>query len=581
MNFQRENSSICSENWIQDSQEHKVYQLDNEENKLVKIIIQVTLTKDQKIVYQKNGTILRIEQVYDTSRDPEILNYMEQIQHLSWQGQYALNNKKNGKWMVSWDENLIKDASGYYYDGKKQGLWIDLIQNYWIQAQVFETGEYLNDLKIGNWNYICNKNKIGGGLYNKDNSKQGKWIELDEGFCMAKKVIYRGEYNMRGMKVGIWDIYYFKDGENQYKQIGGGSYGQEGQIKIGKWVELDEGFYRRKQVTCSGEYNIKGMKIGRWDICYCKDGEKQYKQIGGGLYDQEGQIKIGKWVELDEGFYRDKQITYHGEYELKGMKIGRWNIVNKGQKIGGGIYSVGNSQIKIGKWTELDEKFNRDKQVIYSGEYNMKGMKIGRWDIHYCDRWGDGEYIQIGGGSYDEGENQIKIGRWVQLDEGFNTNKKVTYSGEYNMKGMKVGRWDIIHNKSADDEFEYIGGGSYDEVEGQLKIGSWVDLWEGFQFYAQVTYSGEYNKKGQKIGVWQILYDKSGDGEYEQIGGGSYDEELGQIKIGRWVELDESFFEENQITYNGDYNMKGKKIGTWVEMDILENKLIGEKIYNN
>ncbi|CAD8148207.1 unnamed protein product [Paramecium octaurelia] len=37
---------------------------------------------------------------------------------------------------------------------------------------------------------------------------------------------------------------------------------------------------------------------------------------GGGYYDEEGHgIKIGKWIGLDEEFYEQKQITYHGDYK--------------------------------------------------------------------------------------------------------------------------------------------------------------------------------------------------------------------------------------------------------------------------
>ncbi|CAD8128885.1 unnamed protein product [Paramecium sonneborni] len=64
------------------------------------------------------------------------------------------------------------------------------------------------------------------------------------------------------------------------KQIysGGGSYDQEGnQIKIGKWIELVEGFYCEKQVYYKGEYNMNGMKVGRWDIMFCKYRETKYQ----------------------------------------------------------------------------------------------------------------------------------------------------------------------------------------------------------------------------------------------------------------------------------------------------------------
>ncbi|CAD8130533.1 unnamed protein product [Paramecium sonneborni] len=49
---------------------------------------------------------------------------------------------------------------------------------------------------------------------------------------------------------------------------------------------------------------------------------------------------------------------------------------------------------------------------------------------------------QSGGGSYDEAGNQKKIGKWVELDEEFNYNKQVTYNGKYKRNGLKVDRQD-------------------------------------------------------------------------------------------------------------------------------------------
>ncbi|CAD8130526.1 unnamed protein product [Paramecium sonneborni] len=269
------------------------------------------------------------------------------------------------------------------------------------------------------------------------------------------------------MKVGRWDIMYCQYNEKEYKQIGGGSYDKEGnQNKMGKWIEIYEGFTdcntTSKKVTYNGEYNMNGMKVGRWDIMYCKYNEIEYKQIGGGLYDQEGnQKKIGNWEELYEKFEYYSQITYDGEYNLNGMKVGRWDIMYcqynekeyKQMQIiysGGGSYDKEGNQNKMGKWIEIYEGFTdcntTSKKVTYNGEYNMNGMKVGRWDIIYY-KYNEIEYQQIGGGSYDQEGNQKKIRKWVELDEAFCSDKQIIYNGEYNMNGMKVDRWDIINLK--------------------------------------------------------------------------------------------------------------------------------------
>ncbi|CAD8070489.1 unnamed protein product [Paramecium sonneborni] len=128
---------------------------------------------------------------------------------------------------------------------------------------------------------------------------------------------------------------------------------------------------------------------------YCND-EKEYKLIGGGSYDQEGnQKKIGKWVELDEGFNDDfasKQVTYNGEYNLNGMKVERWDtLFNKKQRININKLVVDNMmkkeiKKKIGKWVELDKKFGEIYKITLNGEYNMKGQKQGKWVIIYMNK---------------------------------------------------------------------------------------------------------------------------------------------------------------------------------------------------
>ncbi|CAD8129436.1 unnamed protein product [Paramecium sonneborni] len=302
MNFSNENNSLGG------------YLITNNKRKqrLEKLSIQIKFTQDHQIVYSKEGAILRIDKVCDAFQNPEIFNNLDYIHYLFWQGQYCKNKMKVGKWIVFWDKVFVKNVGGYYKDGEKQGIWIDLFLNYQNQAQIFTSGEYYNNFKMGFWKYIYQDKMIGGGYQNKFGQKQGKWIELDDGFCNSKQVTFEGEYKMKGMKVDRWNIMYCFQEKMDLKKCkyfsiirnvifiysGGGSYYQlKEQKKIGKWVELDEGFYDSKQVTDNGEYNKEGMKIGRWDINFCKYND------GGGSYDEEvGQKKIGKWVELDEGF---------------------------------------------------------------------------------------------------------------------------------------------------------------------------------------------------------------------------------------------------------------------------------------
>ncbi|CAD8095098.1 unnamed protein product [Paramecium sonneborni] len=396
----------------------------------------------------------------------EIQNNMDQIQNLSWQGQYSKSKLKVGKWMVYWNNEFLKNVGGYYMEGQKQGLWKDLFLNYCDQNLAFEIGEYENDLRIGNWNYIWLENKICGGLYNKYGQKQGKWVEFDKRFGINRQVLYKGEYNFQGIKIGRWDIMYkcceyFENEDEEYKQIGGGIYGLgDGQIKIGRWIDLWDNFEIKREITLNGVYNMKGMKVGKWSIA-CKKKQMQKLDDGGGIYGEgEGEIKIGRWIEQWENFGWDREVTFEGEYNMKGMKIGRWDIwfvwfsgFSKKKFIcGGGSYGEG--QIKIGRWVDLWENFGQHRVVTCLGEYNMKGEKVGRWDIiHRGKQMCILQYFS-GGGSYAEGEDQIKIGKWVEVEifQDFRGSNFITYNGEYNMKGIKIGTW--VQNGEKKDEME-------------------------------------------------------------------------------------------------------------------------------
>ncbi|CAD8074312.1 unnamed protein product [Paramecium sonneborni] len=594
-------------------QEQEVDQLDKNKYKFVKIKIFQKITQDHQIIYEKDGVILRREQLNEASINSELLSNIEQIKYLYWQGQVGLNKKKNGRWIATWNGKALKNVGGYYQDGFKHGQWIDIIKNFNSQAQVIQIGEYYNDIKRGKWYYIYINNKIDGGYYNYEGQKIGKWLDLSDGFWTNQQVIYEGEYNNRGWKKGRWDIMYCQLEAEVFKQIGGGIYveQEQGSKKIGKWIEQWEGFRAKAQINFIGEYNIKGEKKGRWDFCKVRG-----TKIGGGSYlEQEidSSIKIGKWVEFLKGF--DVKVTYYGEYNMQGQKVGRWDFCyNWNKQIGGGSYDVqeGDFSIKTGRWVDLWEGFKDDAKVFFNGKYNQSGMKVGRWDIllNY-----DGKNKQIGGGQYDvqEGGSQ-KLGIWIELDEDFTQVSQVTLQGEYN-NGIKIGLWKMFKNeefieyRSAPSETrkmikstknfdimyygllidnkkvgrwdilyqdQLIGGGVYEILgrDSSIKIGKWIELLEDIKKDQKVTFIGEYNINGEKAGRWDIFLNQNG--RNKSIGGGSYYGSL-ELKIGRWIELWEDFGENRQVTYDGEYNTNGIKIGRW---DIFlnqkgQNKLIG------
>ncbi|CAD8116155.1 unnamed protein product [Paramecium primaurelia] len=484
---------------------------------------------------------------------------------------YYLDDQRYGMWKYIYDEELI-DAGRYNFQGQKNGKWTQLSDRFCYYSKIKYNGEYKNGKKVGLWNiwyqdeYRYINKLIGGGSYNGDGNKIGKWIEQSDGFQGFSQITYIGDYR-NDKKIGRWDIW-FKQGDGQIHDIiGGGSYDEDGN-KIGKWVQLSEGFQEHSQIIYIGEYR-KGKKIGRWDIFELGE------MIGGGSYDELDSIKIGKWIELSDFFGIRWQTTYNGEYK-KGKKINRWDIEKRDEKgkpfynIGGGSYDSEQGSIKIGKWFEFNDDYHLNQYMTTNGEYK-NGYKIGRWETLWTTAF-DIINKLIACGSYDEISSN-KIGKWIEISDNFCSNSQVTYIGEYK-NGIKVGRWDTYFLKHfGDRKNELIGGGSYDEEHGLMKIGKWIDLGHLFNSDSQVTYIGEY-RSGKRVGKWEIWFEQIyGDNKLQQVGGGSYDEEQGCIKVGRWIELSDNFDEYSQITFKGEYK-NSRKIGRW---DIWYKKYYGEK----
>ncbi|CAD8126698.1 unnamed protein product [Paramecium sonneborni] len=486
--IQQQKNYLESTKLEQKTRDQEVYKWDDYLKKFVKVRIKITITPENSIIYWYDGVKLRQQLIFDDFRDLEILNNFEQIQYLQWKREYGKSNNKYCKCIAIWYGVILKFIYGYYKDGFKQGQWMMPFNNCSSQSYVCESGEFCNNLKCGRWNYIYKNKIIGGGSYDKKALKIGKWIELSDGFYDGSQVTYKGEYN-NGKKVGLWEIWYKNvKGDQKNKFIGGGLY-NEGS-KQGKWVEIWEGFYDDSCVINSGIYR-NNIKVGKWDIM------TWIKQIGGGSYDEEGQgIKLGNWVEISDGFNRSSQIIYCGEY-LNGRKVGRWDILyqqefsNDKSKIGGGLYNEGGNGNKQGKWVEIWDKFSVNSEVTYIGVYK-NGKKVGNWEIWNCD---EGYKItKIGGGLYNESGDESKQGNWVEISEGFGYSAKTTYHGRYK-EGQKFGRWDIKYNQ------KQIGGGSYDEEGQGMKLGNWIEISDGFRSSSQIIYEGRY-KDGKKIGIW-------------------------------------------------------------------------------
>ncbi|CAD8144045.1 unnamed protein product [Paramecium octaurelia] len=532
------------------TQELVVYYWNYGWGKHMKINIQIEVSQDNYILYYKDGALLKKD---EHKPQYEIIKNWFQIQNLRFIGDYQ-NFKKFGKWIAIFDG--IELGAGYYDNGLKIGQWKEQWNNYSKLAQKIEKGQYSENIKIGKWNYFYNNKQIGGGLYDQEGVKIGKWIDTNERFQEYSQVTYAGEYKF-GKKVGMWYIWKRQHGNSQENRIIGCGLYVEG-IKTGFWIEISDGYSSRSEITYTGNYK-NGQKVGRWDIWFNNNDSIQGNtKIGGGFYDERGgELKMGQWVDVSDGFSTISQVTFKGEYK-NGKKFGKWDIYHEEQQndiIGGGLYDEAGQGSKIGKWIEISDGFTSFSKVTYQGQY-QNGQKVGKWDIWHDYQGND----QIGGGLYDKTGQEVKIGKWIEISDGFGDYSQVTYEGQYK-NGKKSGRWNIWFSYQGKHK---IGGGTYDKAGKELKVGEWIDVSVEYSSEAQVTYKGKYNQ-GIKVGMWDIFYKQDGyefKTKNEKIGGGKYDKEGQGFKIGKWLDISDEFREGNEILYQGEYQ-SGIKVGNW------------------
>ncbi|CAD8211459.1 unnamed protein product [Paramecium pentaurelia] len=457
----------------------------------------------------------------------EVLNNLEQIKFLFWHGKYGQNGKKTGYWYASWNGSVLNSVGGYYKEGQKHGRWNQLSQNYHNSNKVYEIGEYCYNRKIGHWKYLFNDNLIGGGQYDEGcfEFKVGKWIELDDGYNQQKQVTYDGEY-INCKKVGIWNIWFDQHGIKNNMQL------QIQKIKL--LVVL--GF-----MTMELEMAIVLSLV--MDLNFSlKQSIKDYIKMGKELVDGILSIWINKLV-VDYMFKKGKELKLVNglilamdlNWILKQLTLE--NTINKGKKLVNGRLNQMGQMILMKKITMIF------KAEIQQCKYQIQGPK------------------NSGGGLYDQEGQGVKIGKWIDIVNGIEYGSQVIYNGQY-QNGKKIGRW-VIYQKSVSMQGKYqeIGGGLYDQEGQGVKIGKWIDISDGFKLNSQVIYVGGY-KYGKKVGRWEIQCRKSKETEFKKIGVGQYDEVGQEVKIGQWIDIDGNYSDNSLVTYHGEYK-NGIKVGRW------------------
>ncbi|CAD8190583.1 unnamed protein product [Paramecium octaurelia] len=418
-----------------------------------------------------------------------------------------------------------------------------------FNQQVDHIIQYVRDLNhqfemIGGGSFIDNCNQI----------KQGSWIEFSDDFQNDSSVIFDGQYQ-NGKKVGRWDILFLDFRGKKSFLIGGGSFNKhEFPLKQGKWIELSEGFQNAFQLTFIGDYQ-NGKKVGRWNIMYRVDSSYRFKLIGG---DHMAINVLDKARSMDRTLESTQifvDIINYGEFN-NGIKVGRWNIYyknifkNQVNFIGGGSYDKGGKGKKLGKWTLPCHTYYYGQNITWKGKYR-NGKKVGQWDIFFRDIDGCGDFVsnqQCGGGIYEKKGEEVKIGYWIELWDGFDFSHNVIFNDEYK-SGKKVGRWNILHSFQGFSILLNIkliiyqnissGGGFYDDEGDEIKNGE--------------------QKNGKKIGLCDILFQDDQTQSWKQIGGGLYGERSEGTKHGRWIDLSEKFDKSYWVTFNGSYIKMIKK----------------------
>ncbi|CAD8080418.1 unnamed protein product [Paramecium primaurelia] len=153
--------------------------------------------------------------------------------------------------------------------GQKNGKWIELSDNFDYTCQVIYQGKYQNGIQIDRWDsmYRLDDDRgfiyIGEGFFDEKGQKYGKWIELWDNFKDESQVIFKGEYN-NNKKFGHWQTMFRYSCNNSFEIIGGGHYNNDG-LKQGRWIDLSECFSLDHQVIRQGEYKF-GKKCNCWVV---------------------------------------------------------------------------------------------------------------------------------------------------------------------------------------------------------------------------------------------------------------------------------------------------------------------------
>ncbi len=302
------------------------------------------------------------------------------------------------------DGNLMLSVT--YIDGKPEGS----LKRYANNSMLWETGEFKNGRKIG------------------------EWITYFPG---SRTVESEKFYDERGNKTGEWKFYYENKRTARIERY-------ENNIPVGTWEE----FFPNRNVSKRKTYDL-GVPVGEY-VEYHSNGTLSVS----GQY--KGGVKDGLW----KNFFPDGELYSIGEYK-NDLKTGLWKYFNKiGILIAEGEYSLGS---ETGQWFYYYD----GGQLKSVGSYFL-GFEQGTWGLFYDNKqltqeeyWSNGRLMNVGDyfnfdGSKTLNKGTISGGNGTRIT--YYINERKESEGNYK-NGKPEGKWSYYHeNGRLASEGEMIDG---------------------------------------------------------------------------------------------------------------------------
>ncbi|CAD8128700.1 unnamed protein product [Paramecium sonneborni] len=222
---------------------------------------------------------------------------------------------KEGKKIGRWDTKIkvIFNGGGEYdLNETKIGQWVELITNFSKKNEVKISGFYKKGLKNDQWNTLLREEN------DEEIIRSESWKMDGIEFKQLLQIYSHWKIQQR-FKDKQMNIIFKKYDTDDYKIIGGGLYNQEG-IKHGKWIEIQNKQEDFDIIAYIGEYK-NGKKNGLWDIIQGSTEMNEYYMIGGGCYDENG-LEKGLWTNIEQFSFKFSVISI-GKYS-NGKKIKKW-----------------------------------------------------------------------------------------------------------------------------------------------------------------------------------------------------------------------------------------------------------------